>query len=220
MRKSKISMTKIVQYLRELSIIITGIIITVGFGLWVNKNNIRKDQKLYLYAIILELKENAESFETYTKRLQKCVGYSNYIRSHDEKSINQDSIQFYASSGPDNFYIGWGNSNPVTLYNQDAFEMFKSSGIMHQISDKELLLSIWKLYQLMKHTQNEIDDNLRYKRELAMNDRQRIDNGEEVALPKKWFYINEIPRFMVMKCEQVADIIRETISKLEESKIF
>ena len=211
-------MEKIVKYLRELSIITTGIVITVGFGLWVNKNNIKKDQRQYLNAIILELKENAENFDTYSKRLQKCVGYSNYLRSHDEKSINQDSINYYAySSGPDE--IGWGNSNPVTLYNEDAFEMFKSSGAMRQVDDKELLLSIWKVYHLMKCTQNEIDDNLQYKRELGMNYLQRLDNGEHVVVPIKWFYINNVPQIMVNNCYNTSEIIRETISKLEKSKI-
>ena len=210
-------MTKIVKYLRELSIIITGIVITVGFGLWVNKNNIKKDQKQYFNAIILELKENAKSFDTYAKRLQKCVRYSNYINSHDEKSINQDSIQYYAYS--DQGSIGWGNTNPVTLYSEDAFEMFKSSGAMRQIDDKELLLSIWKVYHLMKSTQNEIDDNLRYKRELGMSFIQRIDDGEQVVVPMKWFYQNEVPQMMVYYCEGAAEFIRETISKLENSKI-
>jgi hypothetical protein len=218
MNKSKIPMTKIVKYLRELSIIITGIVITVGFGLWVNKNNIRKDQKQYLDAIVLELKENAESFDFYAKKLQKCVGYSNYLRSHDDKSINQDSINYYAYS-TGNHEIGWGNTNPVTLYNEDAFEMFKSSGAMRQIDDKELLLSIWKVYHLMKCTQNEIDDHLRYKRELGMNFLQRVDNGEQVVAPIKWFYRNGIPQMMVDHCEYAAEFIRETISKLEQSKI-
>lgn len=218
MNKSKISMTKIVKYIRELSIIITGIVITVGFGLWVNKNNIKKDQKQYLVAIILELKENAEKFDTYAKTLQKCVRYSNYINSHDEKSINRDSISYYAySSGPDD--IGWGNWNPVTLYNEDAFEMFKSSGAMRQIDDKELLLSIWKVYHQMKSTQNEIDALLQYKKELGMSFLQRIDNGEQVVIPIKWFYINGTPQIMVNYCENTAVFIKEAISKLENSKI-
>jgi hypothetical protein len=217
MNNPKISMTKIVKYIRELSIIITGIVITVGFGLWVNKNNIKKDQKQYLDAIILELKENAENFDSYAKKLQKCVRYSNYIISHDEKSINQDSIQYYAYGGRDD--IGWGNWNPVTLYNEDAFEMFKSSGAMRQIADKELLLSLWKVYHLMKSTQNEIDDLLQYKKELGMSMLQRTDDGKQVVVPLKWFYINEAPRFMVNYCENTAEFIRETILKLESSEI-
>jgi len=37
------SFQQIVKYLRELSIIVTGIAITVGIGFWVNSNNYKKD---------------------------------------------------------------------------------------------------------------------------------------------------------------------------------
>jgi len=217
MNKSKISITTILKYLRELSIIIIGIVITVGFGLWVNKNNIKKDQKQYVYAIILELKENVENFENYAKSLQKLVGYSNYVKSHDEKSINRDSINYYAFSSQDE--IGWGSWDPVTLYNEDAFDMFKSSGTMGHIDDKELLLTIWRVYHIMKSSQNEIDYCLQYKKELGMDFLKKIDNGEKVIVPIKWFYINDVPQFMVNNCENTAEIIKETISKLEKSKI-
>ena len=210
-------MTKIGKYLRELSIVISGIFITVGIGLWVNNHNIKKDQKQYLESIILELKENAENFETYAKWLQKSVGYSNYLLSNDLKSLNKDSVNYYMLSGSDG--IGWGNPDPVTLFNEDAFEMFKTSGAMRQIDDKELLLSIWKVYHQMRKTQNGIDDDLRYKSELTMNRLQKIDDGKQDDVPIKWFYINEVPRHMVLACKYTAELIRETISKLEESKI-
>jgi len=217
MNRSKKLVTKIVKYLRELSIIITGIVITVGFGLWMNQNNTRKDQKQYISAIILELKENAENFDAYARMLQKCVRYSNYINSHDVKSISQDSIYYYAFG--DENSIGWGNTPPVILYTDDAFEMYKSSGVMRLMDDKELLLSIWKVYQLMKNTQSRIDDHLRYKRELSMDFRQRTDNGEDVVVPISWFYMNNVPLMMVRDCEDASSFIRETISKLEQSKI-
>ena len=221
MRKSKIVMTKIGKYLRELSIIVTGIAITVGIGLWTNNRNIKKDHKQYLEAIILELNENAESFETYAKRLQKSVRYSNYLLSHgyahdpsthDLKSLNSDSIYWgYAGTDPDG--IGWGNSEPVTLYNEDAFEMYKSSGIMRQLGDKELLLTIWRVYHHMRKTQNTIDHFIQYKHELSMKD------DDDVDVPVKWFYISEVPRLMVQACESSAESIKKTISKLEQSKI-
>jgi len=215
--KQKSEMTKIGKYIRELSIVVTGIAITVGIGLWMNNNNIRKDQKQYLEAIILELKENAEKFDDYAKMLQKSVRYSNYLNSHDLKSLNQDSIDYYAFTNADG--IGWGNWDPVTLYNDDAFEMFKFSGAMRQIDDKELLLSIWKVYHGMQTTQNRIDGDIQYKKEVGMMDIQRIDNGEQIVARKRWFYVNNVPLNMVYMCEGVAEFIRETISELEKSKI-
>ena len=107
MNKSKNLLAKLGKYLRELSIVVTGIAITIGIGLWANNHNLKKDQKQYVEAILLELNENAASFETYAKRLQKSVAYSNYLRSHDLKFINKDSINYYAGTEP-----GGGISKP------------------------------------------------------------------------------------------------------------
>ena len=218
MNKSKVSMKPIVKYLRELSIVVMGVTITVGIGLWVNNNNIKKDQKQYLDAIILELEENADTFDTYAKMLQKSVRYSNYLHSlHDVKSLSRDSIRYYAITTDDG--IGWGNADPITLYNEDAFEMFKFSGAMRQVDDKKLLLSIWKVYHLMKSTQNRIDYCLQYKQELIVSDLHRIDDGKPVVVNGKWFYINNVPLQMVLECESAAKFIKETVSELEKSKI-
>ena len=215
--KQKKIMNKTVKYLRELSIVVTGIAITVGIGLWVNNNTIKKDQKQYFNAMILELKENAENFDNYVKMMQKSVRYSNYLRSQNIETLNQDSIQYYAFTTSEGF--GWGNLDPVILYNEDAFEMFKSSGSMRQIDDKELLLSIWKVYHQMKNTQKSIDDNMVYKKEVILDELKRIDNGEQIVARALWFYINNVPLIMVRECEGVTEFIRETVSKLENSEI-
>ena len=47
MNKSKEKILPIIKYLRELSIVVAGIAITVGIGLWVNNNNYKEDQKQY-----------------------------------------------------------------------------------------------------------------------------------------------------------------------------
>jgi hypothetical protein len=118
--KQNSSMNPIIKYLREVSVVVIGVAVTVGIGLWINNSNIKKDQKQYLDAIILELKENAENFDNYAKMLQKSVRYSNYLHSlNDIKSINGDSTNYYASDNADG--IGWGNWEPVILYNEDAF---------------------------------------------------------------------------------------------------
>jgi hypothetical protein len=207
-------MKSIVKYLREVSVVVIGVAITIGIGLWVNNHNIKKDQQQYLDAIILELKDNAEKFDAYAKGLEKSVGYSNYLNSHDNKSLNKDSIQYYAYGA-----FGWGNTHPVTLFNEDAFEMFKSSGAMRQVEDKELLLSIWRVYHFMKSAQNLIDGQLQYKKEEALREMQMIDDGKQVVIRLKWFYKNDAPLFMKEICEEMAEFIRETVSELEKSKM-
>ena len=214
MNNLKEKIRPIVKYLRELSIIIVGVSITVGVGLWVNNNSIKKDKKKYFDAMILELKENAEIFDNYARELQRSVAYSNYINSHDEKSISRDSIDYYATG-----HAGWGSSISVILYNEDAFEMFKSSGAMRHVSDKNLLLSIWRVYHGMRSTQKFIDDCLEYKKEASQEDSQRFIAGEQIVVRVKSFYRNNLPQNMVYVCEDAAESIRETISELEKSKI-
>jgi len=217
MNKSKKTIREIVRYFRELSIIIAGIAITVGIGFWVNNNNSQKDLKQYFEAIILELNENVENFDNYARGLQKSVRYSNYLNSTGTKSLNQDSIDYYAFDNEDG--LGWGNWKPVILYKKDAFEMFKFSGTMRQLDDKELLLSIWRVYQVMESVQNIIDSDLEYKKDEGLRERQRIDNGEQIVARLAWFYINDVPKSMAIMCESTAESIRETVSELEKSKI-
>jgi len=217
MNKLKVSMKPIIKYFRELSIVVIGVTITVSIGLWINNNNIRKDQKQYIGAIILELKENAETFDTYAKKLQTCVRYSNYLHSIDEKSkLNFDSINYYAYSGSDR--IGWGNAISVTLYTEDAFEMFKFSGAMRHVDDKELLLSIWKVYYQMKSTQNYINECIQNKHEQLRDDRQADRNGKQIVVRAETFYINDNPYFMKFSCESTAKYVREIVSELENRK--
>jgi hypothetical protein len=214
MKKSEISIKPIVKFLRELAVVVAGIFITVGLGLWVNNHNIKKDQQQYLDAIILELKENAENFDQYARALQKSVRYSNYLRSHDEKSLSMDSIRYYGACYTDS--IGWGESNKIILYHEDAFEMFKTSGAMRHVDNKKLLLAIWKVYYAMKSTQNLIHEDIQYKKEMIMMDLQRMVNGEQVVARARWFYLDNVPYSMVNNCEAMSEWIRETISELEK----
>jgi len=218
MNKSKISMKPLLKFLRELAVVVTGIAVTVSIGFWVNSINVKKDQKQYLDAIILELKENAEKFDDYAKKLQKSVGYSNYLRSlTDEKSLSLDSVSYYGYCTNDE--IGWGEADPVTLYNKNAFEMFKFSGDMRQLDDKELLLSIWKVYYLMESTQERIDGYIQCKKEMMMLEIQRLYKGEKLVARLYFFYMDNIPLYMKCDCEGTAEFIRETVSRLETSKM-
>jgi len=90
---------------------------------------------------------------------------------------------------------------------------------MPQVDDKELLMSIWKAYHLMKTTQNMIDGCLLIQKEVVMADLQRFDNGEQIVMQMRLFYVNEVPLQMVDACESIAEFTRETISKLEKSRI-
>ena len=58
--KSKISIKPIVQYFRELSVVVIGVAVTVSLGFWVNNKNNEKDLTEYLTALKIELEENID----------------------------------------------------------------------------------------------------------------------------------------------------------------
>ena len=160
-------MKPVLKFLRELAIVVTGIGITVGAGLWVNNNNIRKDQKKYLDAIIIELENNAKEFDDYSRFLQKQVRYTEYLFSIHGKPSNNDSIEFYAYTDNENCGIGYTESVSA-MFPTNAFEMFKSSGAMRQIENKKLLQSIWRIYVQIENAKRNLDRFFQIKLDEAM----------------------------------------------------
>ena len=217
MKKSKISRNPVLKFFRELLVVVTGITITVGTGLWVNKKNNEKDLKQYLAALKIELEQNAENFEQYAKMLQKSIRYANYIQLHDEKSINQDTINYYSHSEDG---LGWAVIQSINIFNKNAFEMFKISGVMRQMGDKELLMYIWGIYGKMEDVQIFFDLCFQIKREESMKELQLRAEGKTIIIPMKIFYRNSFSHEMVRNCMETSERLKETLSKLEESKLF
>ena len=216
MDKIKNSLAKTGKYFREISVVVIGVAITLSVNVWITNSNNRKNLALYLNTIIIELNANAESFENQSKMFQKSARYADYIRLHDEKSLNKDSINYYAHS---NDGYGWGVIQSATIYGKDAFEMFKTSGAMRQINDKELLMSIWGTYAYMENVQLFIEMGFQRKREESMIAWQLSLYGKSNIVPMQLFYSADLPYQMVQQCKDMAERIRETVSKLEESKM-
>ena len=218
MKKSKKPIHPIVKYLRELSIVVTGIAITVGSGLWVNYRNNEKAQKEYLDAIKMELENNVKQFDWCTNWLQKSVSYADYIRSNDKKSFNKDTLYYYSQT--DNNGCGYGYTVSITaIFPTNAFEMFKFSGEMRQIKDKELLMSIWEIYAIIESAKLNIDRYFRIKEEEVMKSRQLVADGKTPDVPMQVFYSSGIPYEMLRWSRQTSEAIKETLSKFEEAKI-
>ena len=216
MNKSEISMKKIGKYLREISVVVIGVAITLSASYWITNRNENRDMALYLNAIKLELENNAASFDGYAKELHKSVEYANYVQTHDEKSINQDTIDYYMSSSDGG--IGWGMIQSSIIYSKNAFEMFKVSGAMRQMVDKELLMSICGTYSKMENVQLLLDLCYQRKGEEAMREWYLRADGKQITVPMKIFYGGDLPSAMIRNCEMAAGMIREALSKLEESK--
>ena len=88
-------MNKIGKYLREISVVVIGVAITLSVSYWISNKSEKRDMALYLNAIKLELEENIKTLERAIENLEPSVRYSNYLKSQDAKSLNSDSINSY-----------------------------------------------------------------------------------------------------------------------------
>ena len=205
----------IVKYLRELSIIVAGIAVTIGSGFWINSHNNRNDQKQYLDAIQMELEDNAQKFDEYAKWLQKPFRYMDYIRLTDVQSINTDTLNFFVVTDSDGCGIFFVES-VVAKFPTNAFEMFKFSGAMRQIERKELLQSIWEAYTLIETSKLNLDRFFQLKQEETMKFVQlNLDGKADDVIPMEAFHTSGIPYEMVRNCEQTSAAIKETLSKFK-----
>jgi len=212
------SINKIGKYVRELSVIVIGIVITVGTGLLINNSNSKKDRKQYLDAIKIELENNAKQFDWYTNWLQKSVRYAYYINSNDKNSLNKDTLFYYSQT--DNFGCGYAFTEYSSAnFSTSAFEMFKSSGLMRQIKSKELLQYLWGVYAQIEMGKSNIDRIFQIKSEEAMKMSQLETEGKTIDIPMQAFHSFGLPFEMVRYSSQTSEVIKKTLSKLEEAKI-
>jgi len=176
MKKLKIPTEKIGNFLREIAVIVIGVAITLSASYWIANKNAERDMDLYLNTIKMELEENISSLEEYKKNiLQSSINYSNYLMSHEKKSLNLDSLIFYRNTTA-------FNNTPITV-KANALDMLKASGNMRLVKDKEILRSLWESYAKL--------DEL--KRGFEGIQAMKMD---EI---KKFFYLNSLPDEELLK---------------------
>lgn len=203
--KSKKSMKSITKYLRELSIIVVGIAITLGINSWVNHRNSKKEHEQYLNTLKLELRTNVEIIENEIDLLDESVNYSRYLLSKDRESLDPDTIQKYQ-------YAITQQRNPKFKYN--AFEMFKSSGNMRLISNKDLQLSIWEVYDQIDDFQDEFRAYYQYKGD-KLNHEVLSKPGEN-SFTMYDYFITGYPISLQKRSKEALKSLKEEVSKLEK----
>ena len=217
MNKSKFSIKKIWKYLRETSVVVIGVAITLSAGYWISNRNEKRDMDLYLNAIKLELEENIRILDITNKSLiQPAVRYSDYLQSHDKKSLTMDSLKYYSMHYGGTIY----NLSTIT-FKTNAFEMFKTSGYMRLVKNKELMFSIWDTYAILADVKQVFDKYSDLKTEEAKKYFFQYSNSpsdEDILKdpPLYDIYIN-LPIPFVQKSNYVRAMasINETISKFE-----
>ena len=210
------------RYFRDFSIVVAGIAVTLCVNSWIVSQSDKKDLKQYLTAIKLELEENVQSLDYLTKRLHKSINYSQYLQQNYKKALDVDSLIYYAVSDKDG--SGWAHILPRINIKTNSFEMFKASGAMRQISDKNLLSSIWNAYfqtEYVLYLLNEYyqikKDELFQKEEFSNMWQLLYENKVAPSyIPMQKVYMLDFTSSVEFDCVQTAETLRETIAMLDK----
>jgi hypothetical protein len=201
--KSKIWLEKIIKYLRELSIVVIGVAITLSASYWITSMNEKRDMQLYLNAIKLEMKDNIELVNILIGELEQSVGYADYLWSHDKKSLNIDSIQSYKCY----YYVS------VFAYQCDAFEMFKSLGFMRLMEDKSLLRDIWSVYNKLDELQAALELSNQIKLE-EIKKEIFLDKKKDFIPMYQFYTSTRIPYNMYNEYKKLLDTLNRMVEIL------
>jgi hypothetical protein len=189
MSKSKKSTNEYIKksgkYLREISVVVIGVAITLSVSYWIVVQNEKRDMALHLRAIKMELQENAGDIGKLVETLKPACRYTAYLRSHDKKSLDKDSLNSYSSlcyAAPQNF-----------TFKTNAFEMFKTSGTMRLMDDKDLLMEIWNAYDGILNLKEAVDIHNKLKwdfmeKEISLVDVDKDGKVEWDMIPMYDFY--------------------------------
>jgi hypothetical protein len=208
--KKKKSFLLIGNYLRELSIVVIGVLISFGISNWINNKNSESDLKRHLSSIQLELKENIKELEKNIKNMKISIDYADYLQSHDKKSINRDTLDVF--TGGSRIYSI--NSFP---FKTNAFDMFKTSGVMRLVENKELLLSIWDIYSDINETKEALDVIMKSKYEEIMKELKWTEEEKKNNIPMYFFYHDTEMAYEVERIsKRLLENLKETEGKLEK----
>ena len=206
--KQNFSINKIGKYLCEISVVVIGVAITLSASYWISNKSEKRDMALYLDAIKLELEENIETLEQAIKDLEPSIKYSNYLRSLDVKSLNIDSISSYENALSVNMYS----------FQTNAFEMFKNSGIMRFIDDKEFLQSLWNMYEGIIGTRTISDWYFQEKWSALKQEIPLLIDGQKLKIAPMYYFHLSMPNLMLVHYEKTLKKSKEMVLKLEKDR--
>ncbi|MDR1199274.1 MAG: hypothetical protein LBK94_09750 [Prevotellaceae bacterium] len=208
--KTKVSIRKFVKYLRDFSIVVAGIAVTLGVQDWLAIRNEKKDTALYLNTLKLELEDNCTTIDSVISVMEETTNYARYITTHDAKSVHPDTMQRY---------LPVYNNIMAVKFNYDAFEMFKTSGNMRFMVDKEALRSIWSAYGELKILEELCALYSHEKLEALKTEMQMKRAGKPIGIPLYDFSLGaggEIVSGIIMVCKDYSLEIKEVISDIEK----
>jgi hypothetical protein len=200
---------KVGKYFREISVIVIGVAVTLFASQWINSRSEKRDINLYLNSIKMELEEIILEIDDEIIFLTEVKAYAFYLASHDKKSIPLDSIR------------GWDAGSIVTIIRgfvlpTTAFEMFKISGTMRLMEDKELLRSIWTIYNYLGKIQQFSDNFYQEKKDNAQKESERTAEGKPSDIPMYDFFMSHGNDGLLEVFQKASEFIKEIVAELEE----
>ena len=207
---ARFPMPTIVRYIRDFSIVVAGIAVTLYVNDMVTHKSEKRDLVLYLNSIKMELEENLKTLDSAVENFRPTVRYSEYVRSFPKKSLNKDTLMAYAQI-----------CYPLYRYTftANAFEMFKTSGTMRLVEDKDLLLSLWEVYDRLTILKELMDWNYQTKWEDMKKELSQVDfggSGQLAEPPLYGYHALGLPDALLQSCEVTAQKAREVIQALEK----
>jgi hypothetical protein len=196
------------NYLREVSVVVIGVAITLSASYLFTKSSEKRDMHLYLNALRMELEENLKILDQSAVVYQRHVRYADYLQSNNKEALIPDSISHYS-----NVYYGY---TPYT-FNNNAFEMFKTSGIMRLMNDKELLLSIWDIYSGLSEIKTILDLYMDMRLEDMKKEKDWSVTEKLKNIPMYNFYMTEAPYNMQYACEEGSRGVNEILLMLDKA---
>jgi hypothetical protein len=207
--KTKILIESVAKYLREISVVVIGVAITLSASYWLTGRNEKRDMSLYLNAIRLELENNIKYIDAEVDYLEDWENYALYLQSHDKKSLHPDSIRM-GNNGS-----GLGTVKNI-IFQTSAFEMFKVSGAMRLIDDKVLLQSLWDAYLNLEIVRSQINEYYELKKAQGIKENQLEREGKPVPIPLYDFFITYTNLGALEGCKWLSTELKETVLKLEK----
>lgn len=137
------------DYIRQLSVIVIGIIITFMGSDAISNYTKKKELRTVMSLIKEELKYNRENLQLSKKKYNNDQHISLLILQHSGRyeEIPTDTLVKYSTL----------LSNISSFeYTEDAMEVLKNSSLMQQVSDKKLLLHLIQTYAAMKRVKNDV----------------------------------------------------------------
>lgn len=131
------------DYIRQTSIVVIGVVVTFSGSNLITRCSEKEDIRSTMLLIRDELKRNREMFQYIVAEFREDERLSTLLVEHDMKyrTIPEDSLR--------QFVTVLGHIRSFS-YTHNAFDILKNSMLMQRISDKEFLLSLTEVYEVLE----------------------------------------------------------------------